>query len=58
MGAKPERILLVGCEPGDLGGEQGRMGLTPPVAAALDEAADMVEDLIHKELQMKQEILV
>lgn len=57
MGAHIGRILLVGCEPADLGGEQGRMGLTPPVAAALDEAVDMVENLIHKELQMKQEIV-
>jgi hydrogenase maturation protease len=51
MGATPGRVLLVGCEPGDLGGEDGRMGLTPPVAAAVDEAADMVEELIQKELK-------
>jgi hydrogenase maturation protease len=51
MGAMPGRILLVGCEPGDLGGEEGRMGLTPPVEAVLNEAAGMVEALIHKELQ-------
>ena len=51
LGAKPGRVLLVGCEPGDLGGEDGRMGLTPPVAAAVGEAADMVEELIQKELQ-------
>jgi hydrogenase maturation protease len=50
MGAGPGRVLLIGCEPGDLGGEGGRMGLTPPVAAAIDEAADMVEELIQKEL--------
>jgi hydrogenase maturation protease len=50
MGARPGRILLVGCEPADLGGEEGRMGLTPPVLAALDEAAEMVEALIQKEL--------
>ncbi len=55
MGAKPGRVLLVGCEPGDLGGEDGRMGLTQPVAAAIDEAAVMVEDLIQKELR---EVLV
>jgi hydrogenase maturation protease len=50
MGARPGRILLVGCEPGDLGGAEGRMGLTPPVMASLDEAAGMVEALIQKEL--------
>ncbi len=54
MGGATGRILLVGCEPGDLGGEEGRMGLTPPVAAALDEAARMVEELIQKELTRKE----
>jgi hydrogenase maturation protease len=51
MGGQLGRILLVGCEPGDLGGEQGRMGLTPPISAALKQAADLVESLIAKELQ-------
>jgi len=51
MGARPGRILLVGCEPGDLGGEEGWIGLTPPVKAALNEAADMVQTLIQKKLQ-------
>jgi hydrogenase maturation protease len=55
MGAKPGRILLVGCEPGDLGGEEGWMGLTPPVAAALNDAADMVEALIRR---ARTEVLV
>ncbi len=55
MGARPGRILLVGCEPGDLGGEEGWMGLTPPVAAALNEAADMVEALICR---ARTEVLV
>jgi hydrogenase maturation protease len=54
MGGATGRILLVGCEPGDLGGEEGRMGLTPPVAVALDEAARMVEELIEKELTRKE----
>lgn len=52
MGGHPGRILLVGCEPGDLGGEEGRMGLTPPVAASIHEAARMVEALIaHERLE-------
>jgi hydrogenase maturation protease len=46
---RPRRVLLVGCEPGDLGGEEGRMGLTAPVAAAVDTAADMVWELVQKE---------
>ncbi len=51
MGGKLGRVLLVGCEPGDLGGEEGRMGLTPPVAQAIEPAAAAVEELIAKELQ-------
>ena len=51
LGARPKRVLLVGCEPADLGGEQGRMGLTEPVQAAAREAADMVLQLIQNQLQ-------
>lgn len=51
LGGRLGRILLVGCEPGDLGGAEGRMGLTPPVRAAIEEAATMVESLISRELQ-------
>lgn len=51
MGARLERVLLVGCEPGDVGGEQGRMGLTPPVSAVIKQAAQMVESLIEKEIE-------
>ena len=51
MGGRLGHILLVGCEPADLGGEEGRMGLTPPVTAAVELAADMVASLVAKELQ-------
>ena len=51
MGGKLGRVLLVGCEPADLGGADGRMGLTPPVSEAIEAAAMMVESLIAKELQ-------
>jgi hydrogenase maturation protease len=49
LGGNLQRVLLVGCEPADLGGQHGRMGLTPPVSGALQHAADMVESLIGKE---------
>ncbi|SRR5579883_3019154 len=39
-------ILLVGCEPEDSGPEEGKMGLTPAVSAAVKQAADRVELLI------------
>jgi hydrogenase maturation protease len=51
MGGRLGHILLLGCEPADLGGEEGRMGLTPPVTAAVEQAADMVASLVAKELQ-------
>ncbi|MGC2658973.1 MAG: hydrogenase maturation protease [Bryobacteraceae bacterium] len=54
MGGQLRRVLLVGCEPADLGGEQGRMGLTPPVSSAIEPAAEMVESLIGKELREQQ----
>ncbi len=43
MGGEIGRVLVVGCQPADL--SEG-MGLTPPVAAAIDPAVRMVEDLI------------
>lgn len=41
-----KRILLVGCEPETLGPEEGRMGLSEPVQAAVDGAVEMVESLV------------
>jgi len=38
FGGTPPRLYVVGCEPASLGGEQGEMGLSPPVEAALDGA--------------------
>ncbi len=46
MGAKFNKLLLVGCEPETLGGDEGLMGLSAPVAAAIDKAADIVERLV------------
>jgi hydrogenase maturation protease len=51
MGATAGRILLVGCEPGELGGEEGRMGLTPAVMAAVPLAAEIVESLVAAQLE-------
>jgi hydrogenase maturation protease len=47
MGGVPGRILLVGCEPADLGShEEGKMGLSEPVLNAVGEAVSLIEDLI------------
>jgi hydrogenase maturation protease len=48
MGGDPRRILLVGCEPADLGPEEGLMGLSEPVGAAVDEAVAVVESLVDR----------
>jgi hydrogenase maturation protease len=43
MGAIPAQVFVVGCEPRDFGDEiEGRMGLSPPVQAAVEEAANMI----------------
>jgi hydrogenase maturation protease len=47
LGGVPGRVLLVGCEPASL--EEG-MGLSPQVAAAVDEAVDLIHDLLAREL--------
>ncbi|HEX3809522.1 MAG TPA: hydrogenase maturation protease [Rhizomicrobium sp.] len=46
LGGNCRRILLVACEPGDCGGEEGHMGLTPPVAAAIEPAVEMIHTLL------------
>ena len=43
MGGEVGRVLVVGCQPASL--DEG-IGLTPTVAAAVDVAVRMVEDLI------------
>jgi hydrogenase maturation protease len=49
MGAIVASVLIVGCEPRDFGDElEGRMGLSPVVENAVEEASDMVEDLVRK----------
>ena len=48
MGGELKRIVLVGCEPATLGPEEGHMGLSEPVAAAVEEAVSVVQSLVHK----------
>jgi hydrogenase maturation protease len=50
MGGEAGRIVLIGCEPESLGtedGQEGRMGLSGPVAAVVDEAVDTIEAMIE-----------
>lgn len=48
LGGGFKRILLVGCEPETLGPEEGQMGLSAPVEAAVEEAVRVVEALVAK----------
>ncbi len=54
MNIELKNILLVGCEPETLGGEEGHMGLSASVEAGLDEAVNLVQSLIHKILHEKE----
>ncbi len=49
--AAGQRILLVGCEPESFGTErdgEGRMGLSEPVASAVDRAIAAIEGLLER----------
>ncbi|HXC92336.1 MAG TPA: hydrogenase maturation protease [Stellaceae bacterium] len=49
LGGECRRVVVVACEPASLGdAEWGALGLTPPVAAAVAPAADLVEQLIRQ----------
>jgi hydrogenase maturation protease len=55
MGTISAQVLILGCEPHDFGDElEGRMGLSPPVQAAVEEASNMVEELAGRILRTKQ----
>jgi hydrogenase maturation protease len=51
LGGRIGRLLVVGCEPADV--DDG-IGLSEPVAAALDEACRVVRQLIDQELSRLQ----
>jgi hydrogenase maturation protease len=50
MNAQMRNVMVVGCEPATLGGEEGHMGLSAPVELAVNEAANLVESLVNKAL--------
>ncbi len=52
MGAQPGRVLLVGCEPGALPGNDEVMGeMSAAVTAAVDRAVALIEELIERLLK-------
>ena len=48
MNGSLRRLLLVGCEPETLGPDEGHMGLTPAVEAAVDRAVREIELLVNR----------
>ena len=51
MDVRFKKIFLVGCEPATLGGEEGIMGLSEPVEAAVEEGTRLVRSLLEKILE-------
>jgi hydrogenase maturation protease len=51
MGGVWKRLILVGCEPADLGGDEGRLGLSDPVRVAVGEAIELVSRLVAEFLE-------
>jgi hydrogenase maturation protease len=43
-----KRVLLVGCEPATFGGDEGKMGLSTEVEAAVDEGVRVITNLVAK----------
>lgn len=54
MHAPLKRVLLVGCEPATFGSEEGKMGLSTQVEAAVDEAVRVITNLVAKLLDTAQ----
>ena len=48
MNIEVKNVLLVGCEPETLGGDEGQMGLSAAVEAAVDHAVKLVESIVNK----------
>ena len=48
LGGQPRRVLVVGCEPASFGPDEGQMGLSEPVQAAVAEAVTMVAALVER----------
>jgi hydrogenase maturation protease len=53
-GPAASQILIVGCQPADLGSyEEGKLGLSDAVAAAVEDAAALIETLVSKTLKQE-----
>ena len=48
MNGSLKRVLIVGCEPASLGGEEGHMGLSEEVESAVDKAVHSIESVVKR----------
>ncbi len=51
MGAPFKQVLLIGCEPAFLGGDEGCLGLSDAVQPAVEEAVKVTEALVRRILE-------
>ncbi|HKN59568.1 MAG TPA: hydrogenase maturation protease [Candidatus Acidoferrales bacterium] len=51
MGGSLKKILLLGCEPATFGPEEGQMGLSEPVASAVERAIPLLESVVRRVLE-------
>jgi hydrogenase maturation protease len=51
MGSEMNHVMIVGCEPADLGPEEGKLGLSDVVVAAIDGAIALIEEVVAKSLR-------
>lgn len=56
LGPVHARVLVLGCEPFDFGDElEGRIGLSPVVAATVENAVQMLEEIAIEALQRQRD---
>jgi hydrogenase maturation protease len=48
LGGELKRVLVVGCVPATLGPEEGHMGLSEPLEAAVEEAVKLIDSLVTR----------
>lgn len=56
LGGTPPKMLVVGCEPVELGGEEGLMDLSPAVTASVEEAVRIVAERIALSAAVMHEV--
>lgn len=58
LGSTPGKLYLIGCEPAILEVEDGRIGLSEVVEAAIPQAIELIKSLVHDLLSEKPEMKV